>query len=59
MEVRALVSASDSSQAWGLRCDVREKLIKFIAENYPGALPRRRWETTEEPGESENPEESG
>jgi hypothetical protein len=27
-----------------LRCDIREKLISFLQENYPAALPRRRAE---------------
>jgi small-conductance mechanosensitive channel len=39
MEIRALVSAEDSSKAWNLRCEVREKLINFVQENYPQALP--------------------
>ena len=30
MEIRILVSASNSSKAWDLRCEVREKLISFI-----------------------------
>ncbi|MGC9325827.1 MAG: mechanosensitive ion channel family protein [Desulfomonilia bacterium] len=44
MEVRALVSAADSSNAWGLRCEVREKLLAFIQRQYPRALPRFRTE---------------
>jgi hypothetical protein len=39
-----LVSAADSSKAWDLRCEVREKLIAFIRKDYPDALPRRRTE---------------
>jgi small-conductance mechanosensitive channel len=39
MEIRALVSAEDSSKAWNLRCEIREKLIDFVQENYPQALP--------------------
>ncbi|MBN2283270.1 MAG: mechanosensitive ion channel [Deltaproteobacteria bacterium] len=39
MELRALVSAVDSSKAWELRCTVREKMIDFIRRNYPGSLP--------------------
>lgn len=42
MVIRALVSAGDSSQAWELRCLVREKLVRFIQENYPDALPKIR-----------------
>lgn len=44
VEVRALMSAADSSNAWGLRCEVREKLIEFIQKNYPESLPRTRAE---------------
>jgi small-conductance mechanosensitive channel len=44
VEMRALVSASDASLAWDLRCDVREKLIAFLQAEYPHALPRRRAE---------------
>ncbi len=42
MELRALMSAPDSSTAWDLRCEVREKLIDFIRKNYPHALPKLR-----------------
>jgi small-conductance mechanosensitive channel len=44
MELRALVSAADSSKAWDLRCEVREKLIEFIQNKYPEALPKTRAE---------------
>lgn len=44
MELRALVSAADASKAWGLRCEVREKLVDFIGKNYPHALPKLRAE---------------
>ena len=44
IELRALMSASDASNAWSLRCEVREKLIGFIQKNYPDALPRVRAE---------------
>jgi small-conductance mechanosensitive channel len=39
MELRALLSAADSSDLWALRCFVREKLIGFVTENSAGALP--------------------
>jgi small-conductance mechanosensitive channel len=42
LELRALASAADASLAWDLRCEVREKLIAFVQENYPGSLPRFR-----------------
>jgi hypothetical protein len=44
MELRALMSAPDSSTAWELRCEVREKLLAFIKKNYPNSLPRVRAE---------------
>ena len=47
--IRALMSAADSPTAWDLRVLVREKLINFLQQNYPGSLPRTRIEI---PGES-------
>jgi len=44
MEVRVLASASDSSRAWDLRCEIREKLIAFIRDAFPESLPRVRRE---------------
>lgn len=42
MEIRALMSAHNSSQAFDLRCFVREGLIVYIQENFPGSLPQNR-----------------
>lgn len=42
--VRPLMSAKDATDAWDLRCEVREKLIQFLQQKYPHALPRRRAE---------------
>src|SRR5262249_18333248 len=44
VELRALVSASSASNAWDLRCEVREKLIALLQQEFPQALPRRRAE---------------
>ncbi len=44
VELRALVSARNSGDAWDLRCEVREKLITFLQREYPDALPRQRVE---------------
>jgi small-conductance mechanosensitive channel len=44
VELRALMSAPGSSQAWDLRCYVREKLVGFLQQNYPQSLPRARAE---------------
>ncbi len=40
--VRALYSAPDASVEWNLRCLVREKLITFLQEKHPEALPVAR-----------------
>ncbi|HIV58440.1 MAG TPA: mechanosensitive ion channel [Candidatus Stackebrandtia faecavium] len=37
--VRPLISASDADNQWYLRCEVREKLIDWIVENYPHCIP--------------------
>jgi len=44
VELRALMSAEDASKAWTLRCQVREKLVEFLRQQYPQALPRIRAE---------------
>ncbi|MFW6180998.1 MAG: mechanosensitive ion channel family protein, partial [Spirochaetota bacterium] len=50
VELRALMSARNSSDAWNLRCEVREKLLAFVQTNYPRSLPRFRAELEREPG---------
>jgi hypothetical protein len=42
LELRALMSAADSSTAWDLRCHVREELVTFLQRKHPDALPRVR-----------------
>lgn len=42
IEVRATVSAANSSDAWTLRCELREKMLEYIRTELPHALPRRR-----------------
>lgn len=44
MQLRALVSARNSPEAWDLRCFVREKLIDYLQREFPDALPRQRAE---------------
>ena len=44
LELRALMSAADSSEAWDLRCHVREQLIAYIRDELTDALPRWRGE---------------
>jgi len=42
IEVRVMVSASNSSKAFDLRCYIREGLVKFIKDNHPESLPLNR-----------------
>jgi len=44
VELRALMSAEDSSTAWNLRCEVREKMLEFLQQRFPNCLPRVRIE---------------
>ena len=48
MQLRVLVSAADSGKAWDVRCELREKLIAWMRDEYPEALPRRLIETAAE-----------
>ncbi|HXK12070.1 MAG TPA: mechanosensitive ion channel family protein [Vicinamibacteria bacterium] len=48
MRLRILASAANSDDAWNIRCEIREKLITHLQEQYPWALPRIR--TTVESG---------
>lgn len=41
--LRALMSAPDASNAWDLRCLVRERFVAFLQTNYPQCLPRTRF----------------
>ncbi|MGH8291591.1 MAG: mechanosensitive ion channel family protein [Steroidobacteraceae bacterium] len=42
MQLRVLATAADSSIAWNLRCDIRERFIAFIQQRHPESLPRVR-----------------
>ena len=42
IEIRALVSARTSPEAWDLRCDVRERLVSWIRDTHPDSLPQVR-----------------
>ncbi|MGE4064626.1 MAG: mechanosensitive ion channel family protein [Rhodospirillaceae bacterium] len=44
VELRMLVSAATSGDAWNLRCEVREKMLTFLQNEYPDSLPRQRVE---------------
>jgi small-conductance mechanosensitive channel len=47
IELRGLMSARTSPRAWDLRCEVRERMIVWLQENHPEALPRLRAEVDE------------
>ncbi|MFI1012333.1 mechanosensitive ion channel family protein [Streptomyces sp. NPDC020965] len=40
MHVRAVVTAKDADDIWTVRCVVRERLIAWLYEHHPYALPR-------------------
>ncbi len=44
MQVRGLMSARTSPQAWDLRCAVREGMIAWLQAEHPQVLPRTRVE---------------
>jgi small-conductance mechanosensitive channel len=49
LQVRLLVSARNSGDAFDLRCIVRERMLDFLARDHPQALPRTRAELLERP----------
>ncbi|MDR6641495.1 small-conductance mechanosensitive channel [Luteibacter sp. 1214] len=48
MQLRALVSSSNSGKSFDLRCKVREGLIAFVRREFPAYLPRLRGELESE-----------
>jgi small-conductance mechanosensitive channel len=57
VELRALASAPNAPKAWDLRCEIREKLIFFVQQNYPDSLPRIRAEMrANSPRDGQEPE---
>jgi small-conductance mechanosensitive channel len=42
MQVRCLMSARNAPETFDLRCEVREKMIAWLREEHPYALPRDR-----------------
>jgi len=48
MQLRILVSSSNASTNWDLRCFLREKLVQFIAAHYPDSLPQLRTNFSED-----------
>ncbi len=59
MQLRALMDARNSGDAWDLRCLVREQLIDFLQKNYPGSLPRYRGEFETKSPNGALPEKEG
>jgi small-conductance mechanosensitive channel len=49
IEVRALMSARNSGEAFDLRCFIREKLIEYIQTEHPESLPQTRIASIPEP----------
>jgi hypothetical protein len=45
MQLRALMSASDGSRLWDLRCYVREGMIRYLQLKHPESLPTLREQT--------------
>ena len=54
MELRCLMSSGNSSKSFDLRCLVREKMIAFVKENYPFALPTIRMEMNDTVRKAQN-----
>jgi small-conductance mechanosensitive channel len=47
IELRALMSARNSSDAFDLRCYIRENLLKYITSHMPQSLPQSRYQRNE------------
>lgn len=47
MQIRVLATAADAGKAWNLRCEIREKLLEYIQQQYPQGLPHVRAEIRE------------
>jgi small-conductance mechanosensitive channel len=42
IQIRVLATASNASKAWDLRCEIREKILGFLQQQYPQSLPKVR-----------------
>jgi small-conductance mechanosensitive channel len=42
LELRIVASAADAPRAWDLRCLIRERLVDYLVQHHPEALPRVR-----------------
>lgn len=52
VELRGLMSAGSAGSAFDLRCEIREKLIGWLQETYPHALPRGRLDVEHLPAQA-------
>jgi small-conductance mechanosensitive channel len=52
VQIRATMSATNSNDAFDLRCHIREKLITYIRTHHNTSLPRRRVESFVQPAAS-------
>lgn len=59
VEVRILASAAGAGAAFDLRCDIREQMIAWLREDYPGALPVDRLEVRSAPPEAPSAPQPG
>ncbi|MFB6279799.1 MAG: mechanosensitive ion channel family protein [Salinibacter sp.] len=57
--LRAIASAKDAPTLWNLRCEIREKMIAYVREHHPEALPtlRARLEESQDEPSSRGGEE--
>jgi small-conductance mechanosensitive channel len=54
MELRGIMSARDSGDAFVMECQMREKIITYVRENYPESLPKSRLERLTEHNDHKN-----
>jgi hypothetical protein len=40
--LRVIASAKNAPELWNLRCEIREKLVAYIRDHHPEALPALR-----------------
>jgi small-conductance mechanosensitive channel len=55
MQLRILATAADSSAAFDLRCEIREKFIAYIQQHHPRTLPQLRAQWAGTPADPPSP----
>jgi len=55
MQLRGTVSARSAAQSGALRAEIREKIITWLLETYPGSLPTTTRPTSPTPAEAMSP----